>query len=39
MQAHPFHFSNDFKVSHRLELESMFGVDFGEPGDRGLELV
>ena len=27
-------------VKHRrMELEKMFGVDFGEPGRRGLELV
>ena len=29
---------NDEK-HRRMELESMFGVDFGEPGGRGLDLV
>ena len=29
----------DDKKHRRMELESMFGVDFGEKGDRGLELV
>ena len=29
----------DDKKHRRMELESMFGVDFGESGGRGLELV
>jgi len=29
----------DDEKYRRLELEKMFGVDFGEPGGRGLELV
>ena len=29
----------DDKKLRRMELEKMFGVDFGEPGERGLGLV
>ena len=29
----------DHKKQRRMELESIFGVDFGGPGERGLELV
>ena len=29
---------NDEKL-RRLELERMFGVDFGEPGKRGVDLI
>ena len=29
----------DDKKRRRMELESMFGVDFGGPGGRGLELI
>jgi hypothetical protein len=29
----------DDKKRRRMELEKMFGVDFGGPGERGLELV
>ena len=29
----------DDKKRRRMELDSMFGVDFGGPGGRGLELV
>ena len=29
----------DDKELRRLELERMFGVDFGESGRRGLDLV
>ena len=29
----------DDKKHRRIELERIFGVDFGEPGGRGLELV
>ncbi len=29
----------DDEKRRRLELEKMFGVDFGEPGGRGLDLV
>ena len=29
----------DDKKHRRMELESMFGVDFGGPGGRGLDLV
>jgi hypothetical protein len=29
----------DGENRRRMELEKMFGVDFGEPGGRGLELV
>ena len=29
----------DDEKCRRMELESMFGVDFGGPGKRGLDLV
>ena len=29
----------DDKKLRRLELERMFGVDFGEPGKRGVDLI
>ena len=29
----------DDKMRRRMELEKIFGVDFGGPGGRGLELV
>jgi len=29
----------DDEKRRRMELERIFGVDFGEPGERGLELV
>jgi hypothetical protein len=29
----------DDKKHRRMELEKMFGVDFGGPGGRGVELV
>jgi hypothetical protein len=29
----------DDKKRRRMELEKMFGVDFGEPGKRGMGLV
>ena len=29
----------DYEKRRRIELEKIFGVDFGGPGGRGLELV
>ena len=34
-----FEMLRDDEKRRRMELEKMFGVDFGEPGDRRVELV